>query len=62
MVKSCGTMPIYLSVPTYFHVQVIKKDHNYAPPSSQETIQLLQEMGMKYRERDVTTFKSVKKT
>ena len=36
------------------NVQVIKKDHNYALPSSQETIQLLQdsaEMGMKYRER-----------
>ena len=29
-------------------VQVIKKDHNYALPYSQETIQLLQEMGMKY--------------
>ena len=38
---------------TDFHVQVIKKDHNYTMPYSQETIQLLQdsaEMGMKYRE------------
>ena len=44
----------------YRFVQVIKKDHNYALPSSKETIQLLQEMGMKYRE-NVTTFKNVKK-
>ena len=47
-------IPIDLAVTTDFHVQVIKKDHNYFPPYSQETIQLLQdsaEMGMKYRER-----------
>ena len=43
-----------MAVTTDFHVQVIKKDHNYSLPSSQETIQLLQdsaEMGMKYREK-----------
>ena len=53
-----------MAVTTDFHVQVIKKDHNYSLPSSQETIQLIQdsaEKGMKYRERDVTTFKNVKK-
>jgi hypothetical protein len=49
-----NAVPIDVAVTTDFHVQVIKKDHNYALPSSQETIQLLQdsaEMGMKYRER-----------
>ena len=49
-----NAVPIYLALTTDFHVQVIKKDHNYALPSSQGTIQLLQdsaEMGMKYRER-----------
>ena len=48
-----NAVPIYLAVPTDFHVQVIKKDQNYSLPSSQETIQLLQdsaEMGMKNRE------------
>ena len=47
-------VPIDLALTTDFHVQVIKKDHNYSLPYSQETIQLLQdsaEMGMKYRER-----------
>ena len=45
-----NAVPTDLAVPTDFHVQVIKKDHNYSLPSSQETIQLLQdsaEMGMK---------------
>ena len=49
-----NAVPIDLAVTTDFHVQVIKKDHNYSLPSSQETIQLLQdsaEMGMKYREK-----------
>ena len=36
-----NAVPIDLSVPTDFHVQVIQKDHNYALPYSQETIQLL---------------------
>ena len=48
-----NAVPIDLAVRTDCHVQVIKKDHNYALPSSQGTIQLLQdsaEMGMKYRE------------
>ena len=42
-------------------VQVIKKDHNYALPYSQETIQLLQEIGMKYRERCYNLQKRKKK-
>ena len=47
-------VPIDLALTTDFHVQVIKKDHNYSLLSSQETIQLLQdsaELGMKYREK-----------
>ena len=58
-----NAVPIDLAVPTDFHVQVIKKGHNYTLPYSQETIQLQDsaEMGMKYRER-CYTFKSVKKT
>ena len=43
---------IDLVVTTDFHVQVIKKDHNYTLPSSKESIQLLQEsaeMGMRVR-------------
>ena len=49
-----NVVPTDLAETTDFHVQVIKKDHNYTMPYSQETIQLLQdsaEMGMKYRER-----------
>ena len=49
-----NAVPIDVAVTTDFHVQVIKKDHNYSPPYFQETIQLLQdsaEMGMKYREK-----------
>ena len=48
-----NAVPTDLAETTDFHVQVIKKDHNYTMPYSQETIQLLQdsaEMGMKYRE------------
>ena len=48
-----NVVPTDLAETTDFHVQVIKKDHNYTMPYSQETIQLLQdsaEMGMKYRE------------
>ena len=41
-----NAVPAELAVTTDFHVQVIKKDHNYALPSSQETIQLLQEREM----------------
>ena len=36
-----NAVPIYLAVTTDCHVQVIKKDHNYSLPYSQETIQLL---------------------
>ena len=57
-------IPIDLAVTTDFHVQVIKKDHNYFPPYSQETIQLLQdsaEMGMKNRERCYNLQKRKKK-
>ena len=38
-----NAVPIDLAVPTDFHVQVIKKSHNYSLPYSQETIQLLQD-------------------
>ena len=59
-----NAVPIYLAVTTDCHVQVIKKDHNYSLPYSQETIQLLQdsaEMGMKYRERCYNLQKPKKK-
>ena len=59
-----NAVPIDLAVTTDLHVQVIKKDHNYSLPSSQETIQLLQdsaEMGMKNRERCYNLQKRKKK-
>ena len=57
-------LPIDWAVTTDFHVQVIKKDHNYSLLSSQETIQLLQdsaELGMKYREKRYILQKRKKK-